>query len=153
MVLTDVDGCLTDNSVTYTSDGDKYKKFNMYDGMGVTILRNAGILTGIISGDSSEASRKRAIDLKMDIIYVDIKNKLEILEKIISEYNVSYDEIAYMGDDVQDMPVLKKVGLSCAPANAMETVKKNVMFVTRKSGGAGAFREFVEYVLKINEEV
>lgn len=150
MVLTDVDGCLTDNSVYYNSNGEKTKRFSMYDGMGTTLLRNAGILTGIISGDNSEASRRRAMDLGMEIIYVGVKNKLELLNDIMKKHNLSFEEVAYMGDDVQDLEIIKKVALSCAPANAIDDVKENVSLVTKKNGGDGAFREFAEYILKNN---
>lgn len=152
LVLTDVDGCLTDCSVMYTPSGEKIKKFNMYDGMGVSILRSENIKSGIISSDNSQATLKRAEDLKMDYIYIGKKIKIDVLYEIIEKEGISFDEIAYMGDDIQDIEVLKKVGFSAAPVNAVESVKEIVNYVTKKQGGLGAYREFVEYIVRMEEK-
>lgn len=151
LVLTDVDGCLTDCSVMYTSNGEKIKKFNMYDGMGVSMLHSKNIKVGIISSDNSLATLKRAEDLKMDYIYIGKKTKIDVLYEIVEKEKISLNEIAYMGDDIQDIGVIEKVGLSAAPANAVENVKKIVDYVTLKCGGKGAYREFVEYILEMEE--
>ena len=150
MLLTDVDGCLTDGSIYYGPNGEKFKRFNMQDGMGVNLLRKNEIKTGIISGDNSKATLYRAENLNFDYICVDVDNKLEKFENILKECKISNDEVAYMGDDIQDLCILKKVGISAAPSNAVEEVKKNVDFITQKNGGEGAFREFVEYIIKLN---
>ena len=152
IVLTDVDGCLTDATVLYTSTGKKIKKFCIYDGMAVTILKEKDILSGIISSDNSLATRKRAEDLNMNFIYVGEKNKVDILNEVAKISNVSLNEIAYMGDDIQDIDVLSKVGFSACPSNAIEDVKKIVNYITKKQGGAGAYREFVEYIIRMEGE-
>ena len=150
LVLTDVDGCLTDGSVYYGPNHEKYKKFNMQDGMALKILKENNILTGIISSDNSKATQYRAEDLKFDYIYIDEKNKLARFEEILKENNISEDEVAYMGDDIQDLCILEKVGLSVAPNNAVDIVKEKASYVTKKNGGDGAFRELAQYIIKIN---
>ncbi len=150
LLLTDVDGCLTDGSVYYGPNHEKYKKFNMQDGMAIKLLKEEGVLTGIISSDNSEATKYRAEDLKFDIICIGIKNKALEFERILNEYKIDKEEVAYMGDDVQDLCVLGQVGLSVAPNNAVKKVKDKVKYVTQKSGGEGSFREFAEYILKMN---
>lgn len=150
LVLTDVDGCLTDGSVYYGPNHEKYKKFNMQDGMALKLLKENNILTGIISADNSEATRYRAEDLKFDFIFINTKDKLNKFNEILKENNIIEDEVAYMGDDIQDICVLEKVGQAVAPNNAVEKVKQNVHHITKKNGGDGAFREFAEYIIKLN---
>lgn len=150
LILTDVDGCLTDGSVYYGPNHEKYKKFNMQDGMAIKLLKENNILSGIITSDNSEATKYRAEDLKFDFICINIKDKLSKFEEILKENNIMKDEVAYMGDDIQDLPILEKVEFSCAPNNAVSEVKKKVKYVTKKDGGSGAYREFIEYILKIN---
>lgn len=149
VVLTDVDGCLTDGSILYSNEGQKFKKFNMHDGMAVRILEKYNIKCGIISSDDSISSKNRAQDLKMDYIYINKKNKIDVLYEIVEKEKISLDYVAYMGDDIQDLEIIEKVGFSAAPNNAVETVKKKVNFVTKKNGGEGAFREFVEKIIKM----
>lgn len=153
LVLTDIDGCMTDNCVFYTPSGDKVKKFNMADGMGVKILQNEGLSVGVISGDNSMASKKRMEDLKVNYIYINVKEKDKILDELIRNLNIKLDEVAYMGDDLQDLCVLKKVGLSFCPNNAVSEVKECVNVVLNKSGGDGAFREYADYVLDYNRKI
>ncbi len=152
MVLTDVDGCMTDNHVIYTEKGEKLKIFNMQDGMGVNLLKKEGIITGIISGDSSYATQKRAEDLEIDLIYMGIKNKEEVLNNICNQYDIDFKQIAYMGDDIQDICVMEKIGIPVAPNNAVQEVKEKAQYVTTKNGGYGAYREYVEYILKLLKE-
>lgn len=150
LVLTDVDGCMTNNLVFYTPNHEKIKGFNMQDGMGVKRLHEHGIITGIITGDASDATKHRAEDLKMDIIRINVKDKLKELYKIIEEYDIDIEKVAYMGDDIQDLSVLEVVGVSVAPNNAIEEVKEKVKYVTKKSGGNGAYREYSDYIIKLN---
>lgn len=150
LLLTDVDGCLTDGSVYYGPNHEKIKKFNMQDGMALKLLRENNILTGIISADNSEATRYRAEDLKFDFIYINIKDKLAKFEEILETNNLQKDEVAYMGDDIQDLCILNQVKVSVAPNNAVDEVKKVVSHITQKSGGNGAFREYAEYIIKLN---
>ncbi len=150
LLLTDVDGCLTDGSVYYGPNHEKIKKFNMQDGMALKLLRENNILTGIISADNSEATRYRAEDLKFDFICINIKDKLAKFEEILKANNIQKDEVAYMGDDIQDLCILNQVSVSVAPNNAVDEVKKAVSHITQKSGGDGAFREYAEYIIKLN---
>lgn len=150
LLLTDVDGCLTDGSVYYGPNHEKIKKFNMQDGMALKLLRENNILTGIISADNSEATRYRAEDLKFDFIYINIKDKLAKFEEILETNNLQRDEVSYMGDDIQDLCILNQVSVSVAPNNAVDEVKKAVSHITQKSGGDGAFREYAEYIIKLN---
>lgn len=150
LLLTDVDGCLTDGSVYYGPNHEKIKKFNMQDGMALKLLRENNILTGIISADNSEATRYRAEDLKFDFICINIKDKLAKFEEILKANNIQKDEVAYMGDDIQDLCILNQVKVSVAPNNAVDEVKKVVSHITQKSGGDGAFREYAEYIIKLN---
>lgn len=150
LLLTDVDGCLTDGSVYYGPNHEKIKKFNMQDGMALKLLRENNILTGIISADNSEATRFRAEDLKFDFICINIKDKLAKFEEILKANNIQKDEVAYMGDDIQDLCILNQVKVSVAPNNAVDEVKKVVSHITQKSGGDGAFREYAEYIIKLN---
>ena len=150
LLLTDVDGCLTDGTIYYGSNHEKIKKFNMQDGMALKLLKDNNILTGIISSDNSEATKYRAEDLKFDYIYINIKDKLSKFEEILKENNIQKEEVAYMGDDIQDLCILKQAGISVAPNNAVEEVKNIVSYITQKKGGNGAFREYAEYIIKLN---
>ncbi len=150
LVLTDVDGCLTNGSVIYGPNHEKYKVFNMQDGMGVKILKENGYLTGILSSDESKSTEYRARDLNLDIIEIGAKDKLSIFENILKKYDISAEEVAYMGDDIQDLCILEKVGLAFAPKNAVEKVKSKVKNISNVPGGEGAFREFAEFVIKNN---
>lgn len=150
LVLTDVDGCLTDGTVYYGPNHEKYKKFNMQDGMALKILKKNNILSGIISADNSEATRYRAEDLKFDYICININDKLQKFNEILEKNNITEDEVAYMGDDIQDICILERVGQAVAPNNAVKQVKEIVKYITPKNGGDGAFREFVEYIIKLN---
>ena len=150
LVLTDVDGCLTDGTVYYGPNHEKFKKFNMQDGMALKILKENNILTGIISSDNSLAAKFRAEDLKFDFILINIKDKLIAFEKLLKQNDININEVAYMGDDIQDLCILDKVQVSVAPNNAVDKVKESVSHITQKSGGEGAFREYAEYIIKLN---
>lgn len=150
LVLTDVDGCLTDGSVYYGPNHEKYKKFNMQDGMALKLLHENKILAGIITSDNSNATKYRAEDLMFDYILINVKDKLKKFEELLNKLDISKEEVAYMGDDVQDLEILEQVGVSFAPNNAVEAVKNKVQHVTKKNGGDGAFREYVEQVINFN---
>ena len=150
LVLTDVDGCLTDGSVYYGPKHEKYKKFNMQDGMAAKLLHENNILVGLITSDNSDATRYRAEDLKFDYICINEKDKLGKFEELVKELNISKAEVAYMGDDIQDLEILEQVSVSFAPNNAVKKVKNKVQYITEKNGGDGAFREYVEKIIKLN---
>lgn len=149
-VLTDSDGVLTDGGMYYSENGDELKKFNTKDGMGFGLLREAGIITGIITGEDIQLVKRRAMKMKVDEVYLGISNKMEILNEICTKYNLSYNEIAYIGDDINDLEVIQTVGLGCTVNNGMQCVKDVAQIITQANGGEGAVREIVEKILQVN---
>ena len=151
LFLTDCDGCLTDGGMYYSEHGDELKKFNTQDGMGFQLLRQHGILCGIITGENTQLVSRRASKLKLDILKMGIKNKLQVVEELCKIHNISLDEVAYVGDDINDKELLEAVGFSISVPNAMETVKDCVDYVTKRQGGSGAVREAIEIILERNK--
>lgn len=143
--LTDSDGCLTDGGMYYSEKGDELKKFNAKDGMGFRLLREKGIKIGIITGEDVEIVRRRAAKLKMDEVHCGIQNKLEVVEAICKKYGCTLENVAYVGDDINDVQVLEAVGLACSIADAVPAAKEVADYVTQRCGGAGAIREIVDY--------
>jgi len=144
----DVDGVMTDGSLTFDEFGHEYKTFNAKDGQGIVNLNNAGIITAIITARKNGTVEHRAKNLNIKELYQGSKNKLASLEEIASKYGISFEEIAYMGDDLPDICVLEKVGLSGCPNDSVEEVKNISKFISVKNGGKGAVREFCDYILK-----
>lgn len=142
----DCDGVLTDGGMYYSENGDELKKFNTKDGMAVQLLREKGIITGVITGENREIVRRRCEKLKVDELHMGVKNKLELVDSIIKQYQISYNEVAYIGDDINDLEVIKKVGFGCCVKDGMESVKKVADYVTNVEGGKGAVREVVEVI-------
>ena len=147
LVLTDVDGVLTDGGMYYSQNGESFKKFNTRDGMAVELLKNNGISTIYVTKENSNSSRKRAQKTNASI-YEGIVDKKSLVLKIIKKHKISIDNLAYIGDDVNDLDLLKMVGLSGAPSNAIESVKQTVNYVCKSSGGNGAFREIADLIIK-----
>jgi N-acylneuraminate cytidylyltransferase len=147
LLITDVDGVLTDNGLYYTEEGLVMKKFHVKDGMGVVLLRNAGIKTAIISTDESKIIKKRAERLKMDFVYTGTWEKDLKMMEICEILDISTDEAAFIGDDVNDMEVIRKAGVSACPADAIPEIKSMVDIVFEKKGGEGCFREFADLIL------
>jgi len=143
----DVDGVLTDGGMYYSKEGEVLKKFNTKDGMGIELLRKNNIVPVIITKEDSKIVLKRADKLKVKEVYIGIKDKLNIIEKLKEKYNLEFENIAYIGDDINDLPVLEKVGLSFAPNDAISEIKQIVNYVTLKKGGEGALREAVDFIL------
>ncbi|MFT8322964.1 MAG: HAD-IIIA family hydrolase [Bacillus sp. (in: firmicutes)] len=148
LIVLDVDGVLTDGRLFIGSDGVEYKAFHTQDGMGISLAHQAGIKTAIITGRKSMAVIKRAEELKIDFIYEGIVDKLTVLQELIDQIGIDIEEVCYMGDDLNDIPVLTEVGFPCAPNNAIDYVKKQVKLVTKTSGGYGAVREMIDFLLK-----
>ena len=149
ILLTDVDGVLTDNGVYYSEAGEVMKRFSIRDGMGVERLRKlCGIDTGIITGEFSASVTRRAEKLAIVELHLGVKNKLVKLSEILERTQLQWSEIAYIGDDVNDLEVLEKAGLSACPADAMDPVPCTVDYVCENKGGYGAFREFAEWLIK-----
>jgi len=147
IILTDVDGVLTDGGRYYSSTGEFMKKFHVRDGMGVNILLKNGIKTGIVTKEKSRIVSRWAKDMNISKIYRGVIKKEKILLKVCKDFNISAEEIAYIGDDVNDMELLKKIGFSATPSDGIEQLKKIVDYVCKSSGGKGAFREFADLVL------
>ena len=150
MFLTDSDGCLTDGGMYYTENGDEIKKFNALDGKGLSLLREHGIITGIITGEDRNLVERRANKLHLDVLKMGISDKLPVLMEISEEYHIPLEKICYEGDDLADIPVIKAVGFGCSVANGMEPVKNAARYVTKTSGGHGAIREIVDLILRSN---
>jgi len=153
LILMDVDGILTNGEITYTSSGEEIKKFNIQDGMGITLARMAGLKTGIITGRMSEMVRRRAHELKFDIVSQGSFNKLPEYEKIKRESGLANEEIAYIGDDVLDMSILKRVGFSATAANARDEGKAICDYVSIAEGGKGAVRDIIDKILKRQDKL
>ncbi len=148
LLLTDVDGVLTDNGVFYGEGGEVLKRFSIRDGMGVERLRKlAGIETGIITGEMSPSVARRAEKLHITELHLGIKDKLGRLNEIMERLGIGWEAIAYIGDDVNDLEVLEKAGISACPADAMEQVSGIVHYHCVERGGYGAFREFAEWLI------
>ena len=150
MFITDVDGVLTDGGMYYSDEGEIMKKFNTRDGMGIELLHKNGIIPVIITKENSEIVIKRADKLEVEEVYIGVEDKLEVINRLVKKYNLSFNEIAYIGDDINDLPVLKRAGLSFAPNDAIDEVKQIVDHITSKRGGEGAFREAVDLILAQN---
>ncbi len=152
LVIFDVDGVLSDGKITIGQDGELAKSFHCRDGQGITLLHNAGIKTAIITGRRSEIVRRRAEELQITDVYQGVKNKNEAYEVLKEKYDLEDREIAYIGDDIVDLPVLVRVGLSCAVGDAVAEVKSEADYIASAYGGNGAVRECVELILKAQDK-
>jgi 3-deoxy-D-manno-octulosonate 8-phosphate phosphatase (KDO 8-P phosphatase) len=153
LIVLDVDGTLTDGKIIYTSNGDELKNFDVKDGLAVaTWTKMLNKKVAIITGRTSELVKKRANDLSITHLYQGIHNKDEVLENILKEENLTWDNVASIGDDLNDLKMLKKSGLSFCVGDAVEDIKPFVDVVCTKKGGYGAVREMVEYILEKNNE-
>ncbi|MCK9426697.1 MAG: HAD-IIIA family hydrolase [Ignavibacteriaceae bacterium] len=150
IVLSDIDGVLTDGGMYYTEDGMVMKKFFVKDGMGAMLLKKAGFLTGVISTDVSLINKTRAERLKMDFTFLGVWEKEKTLEEICEQTKLSPENVAFIGDDVNDLQILQKVGFAACPADAVDEVKKIVGYRCKNKGGKGAYREVVDLILKYN---
>jgi 3-deoxy-D-manno-octulosonate 8-phosphate phosphatase (KDO 8-P phosphatase) len=149
LVLTDCDGVLTDGCVYYSARGEEMKKFSFRDGMGVERLRKLrNIDTGIITKENSEIVARRAEKLKIVHYYAGVHNKVEAWNHIVHKTGLTNDEIAYIGDDVNDADVLALAGLSACPADAVNSIKSAVHYTCHNLGGTGAFRELAELIIE-----
>jgi len=147
LLLLDVDGVLTSGQIIYSGKKIETKIFNVKDGLGIRLLQTAGIDVGIVTGRTSEALLTRCRDLGITIIYHGIKSKGEIFDTILSATHRQAHEVAFVGDDLPDLSLMKKVGVSIAVNDAHDAVKKNAGITTRHAGGEGAVREVCEMIL------
>ncbi|HMO39148.1 MAG TPA: HAD-IIIA family hydrolase [Saprospiraceae bacterium] len=148
LFITDIDGVWTDGGMYYDQTGNEWKKFNTADSAGVLFLRQLGIPTAIITGEDTEIVRRRAEKLKIPYLYQGIKDKLSVAQGLCEKLAISLENVAYIGDDIGDMLLLKQVGLSACPQNAPDYIKALVQWVIPVRGGDGAFRAFVEEYLE-----
>jgi 3-deoxy-D-manno-octulosonate 8-phosphate phosphatase (KDO 8-P phosphatase) len=148
LLLLDVDGVLTDGRIVYDSQGNELKAFDVKDGHGLKMLQRAGIRTGIITGRSSVVVEKRAKELDFDYLYQGAKVKLDPYREILADTGLTDEQVAYVGDDIVDLPVLRRVGFSATVADAQDDVKPLVDYVTTRAGGRGAVRELCDMLIK-----
>lgn len=148
MVLTDCDGVLTDGGMYYGENGEELKKFHARDGMGFQLLRENGIKTAIVTGEDRELVKRRAEKVKADYLYMGVKDKEKIIRKISEDSGISLSEMAYIGDDINDIPAIKLTGLSATVSNGHDSLKKLVDIVIDKNGGDSAFRSFADLIIK-----
>ena len=149
-VITDIDGVWTDGGMYYTAEGDVMKRFSVKDGWGVIFLRELDIPVAIMTGENTQIVQKRADKLKIDYCYLGVKDKVEQAEELCRELGISLSEVAFIGDDLNALPLMRMVGNSASPSNTPEYVKREVKYVTAAYGGYGAFREVVEKLLSDN---
>lgn len=150
LILTDIDGVWTDGGMFYDELGNEFKKFHTYDSAGVLFCKTLKIPVGIITGENVKSVKRRAEKLKVEHLYLGSKEKVKVIQNLINELNIKWDEVAYIGDDINDYSLLKKVGLSACPSSAPIYMKKIVDWQLDKKGGEGVFREFVEKILSNN---
>ncbi|MFM8332167.1 MAG: KdsC family phosphatase [Candidatus Methylumidiphilus sp.] len=148
LVLTDCDGVLTDGGVYYSDHGEVMKRFNIRDGMGVERLRLAGIETGIVTGELSPSVAKRAEKLKITECHLGAKDKDATVRAVLARLGLAAEQVAYLGDDVNDLPAFALVGLTACPADAFCAVRQAAHLVLDSRGGQGAFRELAEIILR-----
>ena len=148
LILSDVDGVLTDGSLTFDNEGIETKTFNARDGMGIALWQRAGFRFGILTARTSHIVQVRAAELSIDIVRQGYKEKLPAAIEIAQSLNLNLDQLCYIGDDLTDLPVLNAVGLSVGVADAVEEVRKSAHYTTKTPGGRGAVRELIEMVLK-----
>lgn len=151
LFATDVDGTMTDAGMYYTEDGIELKKFNFRDGMGFKLLREAGIKTAIITSEASAMVKKRADKLKVDYLSMGSWEKLDFVKNICKDLDITLDEVAYIGDDINDIELLQAVKYKACPNDAVKKVKEvEDIIILENKGGEGAVREFIELLLECN---
>jgi 3-deoxy-D-manno-octulosonate 8-phosphate phosphatase (KDO 8-P phosphatase) len=148
LLLFDVDGVLTDGKVQIHGDGTESKQFDIKDGISMVWAQRAGLTVGLLSARSSASTAQRAEQLGIQLMHQGVVSKIETYQQIVEKAGVDDAEVAYMGDDIVDLAVLERVGLSTAPADAVEEVRSRVHWVSRENGGAGAARELIETILR-----
>lgn len=146
LILTDIDGVWTDGGMYYDGTNLELKKFHTYDSAGILFAHHMGIPVGILTGENTEIVRRRAEKLKVDYLYLGVKNKLTIAQELCKELQIELRDVAYIGDDLNDMVLLKQVGWAGVPISAPEYVRSLASVQLEKSGGDGVFREFVETI-------
>lgn len=148
LLLLDVDGVLTDGRIIYDNNGVESKAFDVKDGHGLKLVQRAGIRVGIITGRTSQVVAHRAAELGIDILYQGAKDKMIPYRQILTDHGYADEQVAYVGDDVVDLPILRRVGFAATVCDAVEDIKPFVHYVTQRPGGRGAVREICDLLLK-----
>ena len=148
LLAMDVDGVLTDGTLVINADGSECKFFNSMDGHGIRMWQRAGLKVALISGRASEPTQRRAEQLQIEYVFQDCHNKLPVFEKLLEQLGLAPNKAAYIGDDLTDLPVIRYAGFGVTVANAADEVKQYADYVTTRTGGNGAVREVIEYILK-----
>ncbi len=148
LIVFDVDGTMTDGGMYYTEQGISFKRFDVRDGMGIVLLHKAGLKTAIITSEETKIVQERASTLKIDSVIQGSRNKMASLSLLCEQYSLSLDQIAYIGDDVNDLACLQAVGFSMSPSDAHDIIKENVHYISEYPGGHGAVRECCDMILK-----
>lgn len=149
----DVDGILTDGGIYYADDGNSYRKFNAKDGMGISLLmNNTNVVVTIISAGAPGAIEHRAKRLKIEHVYTDVPDKLAVLRNLCEKLKINLNEVAHMGDDVNDLSIMNVVGLSITASDAMDEVLSIADIVTKRKGGEGAVREICDAIRRLHNQ-
>ena len=147
MIISDVDGVLTDGKIIIANNGEELKTFNSQDGMGINLAQKLGIRFAIITGRISRIVEIRAEELNIKDVYQDVDDKVEVFELLIDKYNLCDEEVAYIGDDLNDIPILNRAGLAATVANGVKKVKDTVDYIATRKGGEGAVREIIDFII------
>lgn len=147
LVLTDIDGVWTDGGMYYDQTGNEWKKFNTSDSAGILFLKSLHIPIGVVTGEDTKIVKNRISKLGCDYLFMGVKNKLAVVKKLCEDLGIELNEVAYVGDDLNDIPVLQAVGFSAVPANSPEYVGLNAKHILKNRSGNGVFREFIEFML------
>ena len=148
LFATDVDGVLTDAGMYYSESGDELKKFNTQDGMGIKLLQRAGLVTALVTQENTKLVARRGEKLAIPEVHQGVMDKLPVLRDMAARHGMTLAEVAYMGDDINDLAALRAVGFSASPADALPQIRKAVTYVCRAKGGEGAVREVAEMILE-----
>jgi len=149
MLATDVDGVLTDSGMYYSEQGDELKKFSTRDGMGLVLLRSAGYKLAIVTSEDTKIVERRAAKLKISDLVQGARDKVASMEMLMKRHSLTWDEVAYIGDDINDLEVMKRVGFAATPADGSDDNKKIAHYITKKKGGEGCVREVCDMLLAL----
>ena len=153
LFATDLDGVLTDGGMYYAESGDEWKKFNTRDGMGIKLLQRAGIITAIVTQERTKLVARRAEKLAIPELHQGVMDKLSLVREMAARHGLTLSQVAYIGDDINDLETLKAVGFSAAPADGMPQVAAVVDYICEKKGGEGAVREIIEMILDAQQHL
>jgi 3-deoxy-D-manno-octulosonate 8-phosphate phosphatase (KDO 8-P phosphatase) len=152
LVLFDVDGVLTDGKILLHADGTESKQFDIKDGTAIVWAQRSGLRVGVLSARTSASTAQRAAQLGITLVHQGVSSKLDTFEQILDDLALTHEQVAYMGDDLLDLPVLMRAGLAAAPADAVEDVRARVHWVSAARGGGGAARDLIEVILRAQDK-